>query len=255
MVWIGAVALLVSCSRENPLFDRPDGGASGADGMSGPSGGPMSGPMSGTRGGGMTSADATSVEPPTGGGPGGESLDGPPPPTTGSATDGMTSGDTMGSGECCEPQPGGGCTSDLGVRDCVCAERPECCNGQWDDSCVQQVELLGCGDCGLNAESCCEPGMVTCGVDLVRDCACQLEPSCCDAWSPLCVLRGIVDCGLEICTLPENGCCMEGRFGDVGCDDFGIAHCVCVQQGMPGCCLAEWNGDCAAAAMGKCGPC
>lgn len=54
--------------------------------------------------------------------------------------------------ECCEVHALPGCDEILGVPDetvddCVCAVDPVCCETTWDEACVAEVELFGCGSC------------------------------------------------------------------------------------------------------------
>lgn len=47
---------------------------------------------------------------------------------------------------CCEPHYGSGCES-MSVEECVCAKDQYCCEVQWDETCVDEVEPFGCGPC------------------------------------------------------------------------------------------------------------
>lgn len=49
---------------------------------------------------------------------------------------------------CCAPQAGPGCVMN-DVALCVCQTDPYCCDMFWDGTCASEVELLGCGECGL----------------------------------------------------------------------------------------------------------
>jgi hypothetical protein len=69
-------------------------------------------------------------------------------PTTGAPTSGSTTG---GTGDCCTVQDTPGC-GDPAVEACVCDEDPFCCGlegGSWDETCVSNVNTLGCGACDL----------------------------------------------------------------------------------------------------------
>jgi len=55
-------------------------------------------------------------------------------------------GGDPGGGECCMPTGGPGC-GDQAVADCVCQIDDYCCSTEWDDQCVQEVLLFGCGIC------------------------------------------------------------------------------------------------------------
>ena len=47
---------------------------------------------------------------------------------------------------CCAPHKTPGCY-DAPIRTCVCKISPECCNGEWDQDCVDAVGKLDCGRC------------------------------------------------------------------------------------------------------------
>lgn len=66
-----------------------------------------------------------------------------PDPTDDGGEGGEGGGDV---GNCCSAHAGGGCTADP-IEQCVCAEDPFCCNTEWDGTCVNEVESLGCGMC------------------------------------------------------------------------------------------------------------
>ncbi len=254
LVWIGAIALLVSCSRDNPLFDLSGGGASGSDGMTGPGG-----PMSDTRGpdSGMLSADGgsagvTSAPPPTTGGPGGNT-DSTPPTTL---TRGETSppDDTGPPGGCCEVHGGSGC-DEFAVQECVCDVNEGCCDTEWTQDCVDLVDLLGCGSgCGADLDQCCSVGG-PCEIQFLEDCVCLTNPvECCDGWSFLCVLHATNDCYLEVCDVPSNNCCFPNKLKGPGCSDIDVAYCVCVESGAPECCTGTWDQSCVDVAMAFCEP-
>ncbi len=52
-----------------------------------------------------------------------------------------------GSGACCTPEPTPGCGDDAFVEQCVCLFDSYCCDTEWDDTCVEEVDLFGCGSC------------------------------------------------------------------------------------------------------------
>ena len=54
----------------------------------------------------------------------------------------------MPTGSCCVPHPSPGCDKPS-IAGCVCKQDPFCCQQQWDSACVQEVNSLGCGDCGM----------------------------------------------------------------------------------------------------------
>jgi hypothetical protein len=51
-----------------------------------------------------------------------------------------------GGGACCSPGSAPGC-ADSGVESCVCASDSYCCDTQWDDLCVSEVDSFACGTC------------------------------------------------------------------------------------------------------------
>ena len=54
---------------------------------------------------------------------------------------------------CCATGPAG--CADAAVAACVCALDPYCCATEWDAQCVEEVEALGCGQCG-DGDECLE---------------------------------------------------------------------------------------------------
>jgi hypothetical protein len=74
-------------------------------------------------------------------------------PTTGTPTTGGSTGSSTGGaeGDCCAINDTPGCSDDT-IEQCVCDEDPFCCGlegGNWDDTCVGEVTVLGCGMCDL----------------------------------------------------------------------------------------------------------
>lgn len=100
-------------------------------------------------------------------------------------------------GECCEIHPEPSCNDDA-ISACVCAEDSFCCENEWDQACVDGVELYGCGVCG-GGDSCCEAHMSPGCVDPeVEACVCAEDPLCCQAgWDDVCVQEvDIFGCGM-----------------------------------------------------------
>jgi hypothetical protein len=174
---------------------------------------------------------------------------------TGSTTGSMDSGGdhaTTGAsrGDCCSPQPFGGC-DDGPVATCVCDVDPSCCEQAWSEVCVEQVERLGCGECMTgettdDAEECCEissaPG---CLQPEVEGCVCALDSFCCtEQWDLLCV-ELVEKAGCGSCpgskNDPVDSCC-EAHLGE-GCDEPSVSDCVCAQE--PSCCNGDWDESCA----------
>jgi hypothetical protein len=150
--------------------------------------------------------------------------------------------------DCCEPSFLPGC-DDASVEACVCDLDPLCCdvaNG-WDMLCVVEVEVFGCGSCGLlpPGSDCCEPSDAPgCNDAAVEACVCAADSFCCDpqeSWDALCVSQvdslGCGSCG----DAPAASCC-EGH-ETPGCGDAAIESCVCSQD--PFCCSSKWDALCA----------
>ena len=154
----------------------------------------------------------------------------PPPPTADNGVDTHTSEESSGlPNECCLPHGAPGC-ADAGVQMCVCEFESDCCEheGGWNQDCVELVDVLGCGDCGVPAEVCCQfPGPPNCGVPVVDNCVCELDPFCCDlqgGWDLHCVALAVTECG-SYCPAPFGNCCEPGQH--IGCDDWDVVACVC----------------------------
>lgn len=115
-------------------------------------------------------------DPTTGGG--GDTGEPPPPPPP--------------SNDCCTPAANPGCT-EVAVQDCVCTTDPFCCDSEWDQVCVDQVDSFGCGDCGGGmppGPTCCaaQPGP-GCGDPLAELCVCLVDSYCCDTqWDDSCAI-------------------------------------------------------------------
>jgi hypothetical protein len=84
-------------------------------------------------------------------GAGGACIAGPEPCTTPELPDCDETADVCFNGattsDCCTAEHGSGCTGAPGVETCVCASDPYCCSDDWDEQCVAEVEVLGCGAC------------------------------------------------------------------------------------------------------------
>jgi len=124
-------------------------------------------------------------------------------------------GDTGGfpppeGGACCMPGAMPGC-ADMNVAQCVCAEDPFCCEMQWDETCVEAVDALGCGACGGGGDdggqpppggNCCAPtGMPGCGDPAVEECICGANGDlyCCFVeWDDLCA-EAVAELGCGPC--------------------------------------------------------
>lgn len=111
--------------------------------------------------------------------PPGETGDPPPPPG--------------GGGDCCMDNGTPGC-DDGTIESCVCMQDAYCCDTAWDEVCVDEVGMFGCGDCGGAPP----PGMSTCcsaqagpGCDdqSIADCVCLIDDFCCTTqWDAVCAI-------------------------------------------------------------------
>ncbi len=173
-----------------------------------------------------------------------------------------------GTGSCCCDNGSPGCGNSE-CRDCVCASRPECCSGSWDDSCADlaagdclesciECDVCGNGYCGFNENcalcpedcgapcegSCCERHSTSgCDESACQDCVCELESACCSAgfsgsWENICVGTAEGACA-DVCTCTAtcgDGVC-EGLESCLSCvDDCGACTNDCCSDGSgPGC--------------------
>ncbi|MCB9566286.1 MAG: hypothetical protein H6710_03565 [Myxococcales bacterium] len=144
---------------------------------------------------------------------------------------------------CCDAHQSPSCDDDA-VAACVCAQDDFCCAESWDEQCAMEVTLFGCGSCGGGGdEECCLPhGTPGCALPEVEACVCAQNPFCCeDMWDEACV-AAVDELGCGVCEGPPPGPCCEAH-GGLGCDDPGIAACVC--EIAPGCCEKGWDEICA----------
>jgi len=91
-------------------------------------------------------------------------------------------------GSCCEDNNSIGCV-DPDIVDCVCAFDSYCCETEWDATCAEQVDSLGCGSCA--AVPFCGDGICDAG-DTCSNCA--QDCGACPAPEPYCG-DGICDAG------------------------------------------------------------
>ena len=121
----------------------------------------------------------------------------------GSAASGSTSGSSSSGGnqgDCCSPGSGPGC-GDPAIEQCVCQQDDYCCSTGWDETCVQEVDQFGCGNCGgstsaaasssggsMGGDCCAETGMPGCGDPNIEQCVCSQDDYCCTTgWDAQCV--------------------------------------------------------------------
>ena len=151
-----------------------------------------------------------------------------------------TNGD--GPGNCCAAGLAKGCLDDA-VRTCVCGVDAFCCEVQWDQTCVEQVDGTGCGTCMVPGPACCassqDPG---CAQDpMIEACVCAQDAFCCSSsWDNLCVDE-VVQFGCGDCTPPPPGDCCEVT-GAPGCTDPTVEACVCAADAF--CCSNTWDQIC-----------
>jgi len=156
-----------------------------------------------------------------------------------------------------------GCSSCV---DTVCSVDPFCCDGFWDDFCIEEaVQLCAvscetCGDdvCGPTdtCETCegdcgscqggCEHELCDTGEPLFVTCdpcvtdVCAADPFCCDTeWDRLCVVEAAEVCGLD-CRGCDHEVCEEGVALDAACDPCATSVC----EFDPFCCEVEWDDRC-----------
>lgn len=151
-----------------------------------------------------------------------------------------------------------GCT-DPAVQACICGTDPYCCDTEWDDVCVDEVDLFNCGTCGGcgpgNPNSCfaVSPNG-TSGCDHPECCqtVCSADSYCCDnAWDGICAEEAATLCGA--CG-PENpNTCFAPSPGSTpGCNHYGCCAAVCAAD--PFCCTTAWDDLCAGAGGTLCAP-
>ena len=115
-------------------------------------------------------------------------------------------------GDCCQSGSGPGCDNSY-VEQCVCTGDPYCCEMQWNNKCVSEVEKFGCGSCGGCIPFCAdkECGPDGCGGSC-GSCgfaqACSPEGLCIEPCKPDCVDR---QCGDDGCG-GYCGSCSEAKW-------------------------------------------
>ena len=89
---------------------------------------------------------------------------------------------------CCVNSVIAGCGNDT-VKMCVCGSgAPDaelCCTDRWDQTCVEDVDTLGCGTC-----DCCAAHETIggCVDQTISDCVCAQDYACCsEGWDAACV--------------------------------------------------------------------
>jgi hypothetical protein len=102
---------------------------------------------------------------------------------------------------CCDVGDEPGCDVPA-VETCVCEFDPVCCEQGWDEQCVADVFLFGCGICPGATSCCVADGAPGCMETDVQACVCEEEPSCCaEAWDFQCVQQ-VEALGCGMCMSP-----------------------------------------------------
>lgn len=184
----------------------------------------------------------------------------PDDPTSGAGGDpdpSSGSGGTPGpQNDCCAASDAAGCV-DQAVQACVCAEDTFCCDTEWDEQCIAEVDEFGCGVCDSNPTppvakaDCCDenPGGLGCLDTAVEACVCAADAYCCsDEWDATCAAEveslGCGSCGgQQQNPPPAKGDCCEDNPGSMGCVDVAVESCVCAADDY--CCDTEWDQVCA----------
>jgi hypothetical protein len=167
-------------------------------------------------------------------------------------------GQCGGGGDCCSANGSPGC-DDGGIQACVCAADSFCCESDWDNICVGEVESEGCGQCGGGADFCPGYGGTSsccttdnpCGWndDNICDCdsTCGWDEGDCGGGGAFCGDGACDDdescgsCAQDCGSCAGDGdCCQEN--GTPGCVDASISACVC--EGDSYCCETEWDDVC-----------
>ena len=153
-----------------------------------------------------------------------------------------------GSGGCCYPSGGLGCSDEVCQQD-VCAALPGCCQWGWSDQCASVAEVF-CDVC--NTPDICGNGTAemgeTCdGIDFAGQ-SCETEG----------FDGGALACPTDCSGLDTSGCfdfggsCCAGHSGP-GCVDEACAADVCATA--PWCCDFGWDYYCAQLATEQCDVC
>lgn len=165
----------------------------------------------------------------------------------------------LGSHGCCTVG-GPGC-NDPAIEECVCFVDDFCCDTEWDEQCVEEVETFGCascaGGCGPdNPNNCFAPSVIGvggCSNEICCLLVCELDAFCCDtSWDSLCA-----EAAAEVCAAcgPENdnSCFAASPTGTIGCNNLDCCSLVCGADDF--CCAIEWDNLCAESAAERCAGC
>jgi len=157
-------------------------------------------------------------------------------------------------GSCFEPHDNGGC-DDPACCAGVCLLKPECCEVEWDQSCVALARVNCCGyvACGNScAGSCFEPHPTPyCNDPSCCKAVCAIDPFCCGSrWDSSCVSAAAIRC-TGLCGIAGTGSCFVAHPAP-GCAEGDCCTAVCGVD--PICCDASWDDCCVALATGQSSP-
>ncbi len=141
----------------------------------------------------------------------------------------------------------------------VCAADPFCCQTEWDDICVGEVETECGEDCGSGGGGClhdeCSQGgpLVSTCSPCVSD-VCSQDDFCCSTdWDAQCVDEADQICG-GICGGGGGGGCAHDECQQGGPLEADCSSCVSdVCDYDPFCCASSWDGTCIDEADEICG--
>jgi hypothetical protein len=160
--------------------------------------------------------------------------------TAGDGGGGGTGGGPVG-GDCCTAKETAGC-ADAEVEACVCAGDDYCCNTAWDETCVGEVDQLGCGDCGgttgsqplyapCNKDADCQSGKCPMGF-CTKDCVSVTD--CATGVAECVTFDGKKQC-LPACKVQSD--CAPYKCSENACSECGFTHAV---DNWPVTVCADW---------------
>ena len=177
-------------------------------------------------------------------------------------------------GDCCTVHEGSRCDDET-CTSCVCAVDSNCCNGPWDDFCVETARTVDecqpqCSFCSPlptvgplptpTPGPCCEARTLNpgCNESVCESCVCDVDENCClDTWDEVCTIIAVEECAFS-CDCPQDGDCCEASEG-FGCGDRRCQECVlgldpdCVDPFSEECeCGNLWDANCASQAQLEC---
>lgn len=153
-------------------------------------------------------------------------------------------------GDCCTAHAGPEC-NDSRCQACVCEIDSECCEGVWDERCVDEANVECAADCTCDAagDCCADHEGVGCSDMRCQDCVCGIDEQCCDErWDGRCADEAFNECAID-CTCEAAGDCCAPNLG-LGCDVQSCQDCVCGIDSD--CCTNEWDERCVDEANVEC---